>query len=326
MVTLTGGYAIDRHIQSFHFFMFQFRHSNHKSITRISHLQHKKITRKSKLECRLDCDENLNSHFVLEHRYDRFCGTDDAEDSSQDYIKPTIISRTDDRGDILVRCVNASMSSEPDGVGASAHAKYVGFRAVSKVASPNDVVLVLDGDDALSDTGALGRIDEAYRHGQYVDESVREPKWGSKGCWFTYGSYRGLYSEQTMAPEVQPDGLFRPRVSSWRDGHPRTFRAFLLDYLEDEDFQDAEGLWVRKATDVGMIYRFLELSGPMHICRLTSTLYWYRTSSHPASLDAVSKATRLSYLDHFHNGVKVSLPLRPSNDWCCGSSYCNENY
>ena len=46
--------------QSFYFFMFQLRHSNHKNITCIAYSYHKKITQKSTLEYPIDHDENSN--------------------------------------------------------------------------------------------------------------------------------------------------------------------------------------------------------------------------------------------------------------------------
>ena len=104
----------------------------------------------------------------------------------------------------------------------------------------------------------MGLLKDAGSHTVHIEDYIRSRRWHQK-------------FNQTVFFDLES------RVGG--TGIRERFGAFLLDFLEDEDFQDAEGSWVRKATDVGMIYRFLEVSGPMHICRLTSTLYWYRTSS-----------------------------------------------
>ena len=64
------------------------------------------------------------------------------------------------------------LRSPPLGPAAS---KYVAFRRIAASAGPNDVLIVVDGDDELEGVGAFRTVNKAYVNG---------------GFWCTFGSYR----------------------------------------------------------------------------------------------------------------------------------------
>ncbi|KAG5175755.1 nucleotide-diphospho-sugar transferase [Tribonema minus] len=154
-----------------------------------------------------------------------------------------------------------------------AQTKWLGFQAIAKEATPNDIVLVLDGDDYLVTDEALAIV-----HAEYL----------TRKCWFTYGSYVGPFSKEVKALDANTHKNFR--AAAWRYGHPRTFKAFLINHLTDADFQQADGTWLTKGTDRGFILRFLELSGPSCIAYIRSPLYFYR--KHARNTWSVSEGSR----------------------------------
>ena len=149
--------------------------------------------------------------------------------------------------------------------------KYWLFRLLQALAGPNDVVLVNDGDDQLL-PGALQVVNQ-----HYIQHSA----------WFTYGSYEGKWSEQThpLPEDVQKgQAPFTPRTDTWRYGHPRTFKAHLIDHLERIDFTHSNGKWLTKASDRGYVYRMLELAGAPRVRYIPQKIYQYNYSPTTSTL------------------------------------------
>jgi len=97
--------------------------------------------------------------------------------------------------------------------------KFYAFQAVQKSpnTSPNDVIVVLDGDDYLLTDQALNII---------------ERKYAEEKAWMTYGSFVGKWSEQVtdLDPRLYSEDV-EWRQTEWVYGHPRSFKVFLLDYV-----------------------------------------------------------------------------------------------
>ena len=194
----------------------------------------------------------------------------------------------------LVWCLRLPNRLGPGG------SKYMGFRLVESLAEPHEVVLVVDGDDMLSSAKALEII-----NAKYINESV----------WFTYGSFRvnnpryQRWSKQVM--DLPVSGPFSPRDErNWRYGHPRSFKAHLLPYISREDFMDANGSWLQKASDRGFIYRTLELSGQDRVGYIPETIYEYRYSETDSTLQTVPAEKRRASLDHVLHDMPHSEPLQ----------------
>jgi len=175
--------------------------------------------------------------------------------------------------------------------------KYWAFGLVRSVVKPNDVIVVLDGDDTLYPR-ALEVINQKYLE---------------MSAWFTYGSYVGNWSEQMVdiPPEVRQGRVnFTPRKSKWLYGHPRSFKAHLLDHISVTDFLFSDGSWILKGSDCGFIFRMLELAGPNRIGHISEKIYKYNFSTKHSTLAALNynETLRKAMVDHT-KGLSKSSPL-----------------
>jgi len=177
--------------------------------------------------------------------------------------------------------------------------KYWLFRLVNALAHPNDIVIVLDGDDILL-PGAVQTINQ-----KYINDSA----------WFTYGSYEGKWSDMNQPlPSVVKSGekKFTPRLDTWRYGHPRSFKVHLLDHLERTDFTQSDGSWLTKASDRGFVYKMLELSGVDRISYIPEKIYKYNYSTKTSTLAKVSQSSKnaqTSHTQYLKPSSRLELPI-----------------
>ncbi len=128
---------------------------------------------------------------------------------------------------------------------------------------PEDVVMLIDGDDWLLHDRAFEVIRDAYK----------------QGAWMTYGCLvesagaptRFGYYPQKIARESR----FREHV--WCATPPRTFKRFLLDELKDEDFM-VEGKWPEMAGDVAVYMPIMELAAERAV-GIREPIYSYNTET-----------------------------------------------
>eukprot|EP00122_Pirum_gemmata_P021104 Pgem_evm1s19688 len=181
-----------------------------------------------------------------------------------------------------------------------AGAKFVGFKHVEKMASPNDIVLVVDGDDELHNPEALNIINEKYINTK---------------AWVTYGSYTGLYNEQTTPLPGISEDEYEPRkeqpTNSWRYGHPRTFKNGLAAKFVKEDFLDRDGVWLKKATDRAYFYKALELAGKNRVEHITTPIYKYKPgkASTMSTVSLIAKKKNLEDVLNKPKQTKMELPI-----------------
>lgn len=138
---------------------------------------------------------------------------------------------------------------------------------------PEDVLVVLDGDDWLAHPRVLERLAEVY-----ADPEV----------WLTYGSH------QLRVPPARRDRWLRRKVrgkvyrypapvselGAYRyydfiAAHLRSYRRFLWEALRDEDLRDSDGAYYRAAADAVTMWPMLEMATPKHWRYLDETLYIY---------------------------------------------------
>jgi len=146
-------------------------------------------------------------------------------------------------------------------------------RAVSAVGGgPEDVLVVLDGDDWLKHPRVFEHLAAVYR-----DPAV----------WMTYGSHellkRGrkatLLRRQVLGkcypyPEVVSE-LGAYRYYDFIAQHLRTSRRFLWEAIRDEDLRDDDGGYYRAAADVATMIPMLEMATPAHWRHLDEVLHVY---------------------------------------------------
>lgn len=119
---------------------------------------------------------------------------------------------------------------------------------------PDDVVLLVDGDDRLPHAGVVSRLRKVY---EGTDVLV------------SYGSYQ---SEPFNAncPAVRPYPLevllagnireFTKRRGAWFN-HPLSFRRAAFDAISDSEFQ-RRGEWLRYGYDLTLMMPLIEIAGP----------------------------------------------------------------
>ena len=131
-------------------------------------------------------------------------------------------------------------------------------------AEPEDVIVVLDGDDCFSTPDALLTIAEMYR---------------TSGCWMTYGSWVSDLDERHGMWPAYPDGLENFRTHPWLGTAVRTWKRWLWDLIDDRDFRDAAGNYFRVTEDQAAMLPMLEMSGTARARHIAQPLMIYTRSS-----------------------------------------------
>jgi len=109
---------------------------------------------------------------------------------------------------------------------------------------PDDIIIHLDGDDWLYDSNVLETVKDIYN---------------SKGCWATYGDYIATDGSPSICRETT-DNHFRQTVH-WKWSHLRTFKRFLWDNINQDDFLDSNGQLYTSAPDLAILLPILEMVG-----------------------------------------------------------------
>lgn len=175
--------------------------------------------------------------------------------------------------------------------------KYFLFGLVKLRAGPNDILLVLNGDDSLYRTDALKLVNQ-----QYLES----------GAFFTYGSHEGHLADQTknFPPGIRIEkNIFKPRIQTWIYGHPHTFKAHLLDHISKQDFQQSDGSWLMQFTERGFVYRMLELAGPRRIGYIQEKIYRYKYSDKSSTVALISANKLAEILNYTMYEMKPSKEL-----------------
>lgn len=138
-------------------------------------------------------------------------------------------------------------------------------RAIERSAAlPEDVIVILDGDDWLIDDDAFARIVAAYEE---------------RGCWLTYGSW---ISNQAGHPGRWPayeDGVDF-RSERWLATAVRTWKKWLWDLVDPADFRDADGRWLRVTEDLACMFPMLEMATTRRAHHIAEPLMLYNRLSH----------------------------------------------
>ena len=137
-------------------------------------------------------------------------------------------------------------------------------------AAPEDVIVILDGDDWFASDRALERIVAEY------DRS---------GCWMTYGSWiandPGRTGEGAGRWPAYPDGTTAFRQTTWLGTAVRSWKKWLWDMIDDRDFRDPEGQYIKVAEDQATMLPMLEMSGTDRARHIADVLMIYnRTTPH----------------------------------------------
>lgn len=210
-----------------------------------------------------------------------FCRRNLASILSQDYASYRVIYIDDASTDDTARLVSEELAASPQGhrvkfirnatrVGAVANTD----RAV-RTCSPQEVIVLVDGDDQLAHERVLSRLNVIYR-----DPAV----------WLTYGQHtyypHGGYGFCAQVPnEIVGASAFRDYrfVSS----HLRTFYATLWQRIEIRDLQ-FEGRFYDTGGDIAFMMAMLEMAGTRSRF-IPEVLYLYNRAN-PINDDKVDRA------------------------------------
>ena len=117
--------------------------------------------------------------------------------------------------------------------------------------SPDDVLMVLDGDDWFASPNVLSRINEEYINHE---------------CWMTYGSYlefpsgvRGKFARQ-LPDAVVANNAFREYP--WCTSQLRTYKYHLWADIKQDALRDVNGDLYTISGDLAYMFPMLEMTGP----------------------------------------------------------------
>jgi glycosyltransferase involved in cell wall biosynthesis len=150
------------------------------------------------------------------------------------------------------------------------------WRRWSKL-DPDDVIVWLDGDDALATPSALRTVLDAHERGALV----------------TYGQFIWGDGRPGFAAPVGPC----PRAEPWRATHLKTFRAGLVQRLTPLDLMGPDGDWYAHGTDRAVMLPLLELAGPRRSLFIDRVLYVYsRPSEDERHVDRTAEAAAVAHI------------------------------
>lgn len=118
--------------------------------------------------------------------------------------------------------------------------------STSGALGPEDVVVVIDGDDWLDEKANLfAHLDKAYE----------------AGAWLTYGSFRETTGRHCYLDAYPQRILHRGLVRQWpwRAAAPRTFKWFLFNAIDRNDLL-IDGEWPKTAGDVALYMPMFEMA------------------------------------------------------------------
>lgn len=131
-----------------------------------------------------------------------------------------------------------------------------------KDASPETVIVWLDGDDWLATDHAFDILARTYA-------SPKEP-------WLTYGQFMMATGEVGFASPYHAGE--NARHTHWRATHLKTFRAGLVQELTPDLLMKPDGTWCDLAIDKAVMYPLLELAGEHH-ANIEQILYVYNAKA-----------------------------------------------
>lgn len=178
------------------------------------------------------------------------------------------------------------------------------YRAIHRFCEPQDVVIILDGDDRLAHRNVMRYLNNVYSDGV---------------TWLTYGQFRefpsGNHGWATAMPaNVIAHNAFRafPAVPT----HLRTFYAGLFMNLRKEELM-VDGKFLDMTSDAAEMMPMVEMARCGHFKFIPDVLLDYNTTN-PISDHCISK-TRQRQLDLMiraqQKRAPINTPFNPSRDY-----------
>ena len=138
-------------------------------------------------------------------------------------------------------------------------------RAIARSGSdPEDILIVLDGDDWFATNRALERIAREY---------------AEHGCWLTYGSWISNARRNHGRWPAYPEGTTDFRRAEWRGTAVRTFRRWLWERIDDRDLRDDDDAYFRVVEDQAYMLPMLEMATTARARHIADVLMVYNRAN-----------------------------------------------
>ena len=138
-------------------------------------------------------------------------------------------------------------------------------KAIMEYCEPNDIVVLLDGDDWFPNNKVLKYINEFYCH---------------TDCWIMYGQATWSTGQKGFASAYSPEKFLHLRKTAFKISHIRTFRAGLYQKIKEQDpdfscMKDKDKKWYKMTYDVAIMFPIMEMAGLDKIRYNDKPLYIY---------------------------------------------------
>lgn len=180
----------------------------------------------------------------------------------------------------VTKCKNlvAWQSSHRNTALANIHNGIVNF-----CTDPDDIVVILDGDDWLYNKSVLSYVNDFYNQ---------------HDCWVMYGSSKWTDGRPCCSRPYTREEWPNLRKTQFKVSHLRTFRAGVYHEIAKQDplfncMKDANGEFYRMTYDVAMFFPILEIAGFDKVKHNDKILYVYNRSN-PISDDKVNQELQWS--------------------------------
>lgn len=150
-------------------------------------------------------------------------------------------------------------------------AVYNQVMAIAEFSSSDDIVMLLDGDDSLvNDNQIFHMFNNLY------DGSTE----------FTYGSCWSMVDNIPLVSQPYPESVkqsktYRQHKFNWNMPytHLRTFKAGLLNDVDESNFKDDQGNWFKAGGDGSLFYTLIEKADPNKVKVIQDIIYNYNDTN-----------------------------------------------
>lgn len=126
--------------------------------------------------------------------------------------------------------------------------------------NPEDIIVIVDGDDHLKDSSVLNYLDAVYSHPDVC---------------LTYGQYTPLSGTyEKYCKNIENTRTYR-KSRQWLTSHLLTFKRKLFDKINKDDLKDANGNYYKYCYDAALTYPMIEMAGIKRIRYVNQVLYVY---------------------------------------------------
>lgn len=166
--------------------------------------------------------------------------------------------------------------------------------------SPEDIVVIVDGDDWLEGKDVFSYLNRFYNE---------------QDCWVAYGQFRYSTGHYGVGRPYPSRGSFARLREYWYASPLRSFRAGLYHHIGQQDpdyscMKDARGEWFTTAMDMALMYPLLDLAGFDRVRYNDRVLYVYNVEN-PLNVHKVEPQKEIE------SGIEIrrKKPLQPVADY-----------